>query len=132
LYGLGLRIDGSIDAWGYSGYGGLDVPAPNADFVAISANMIHALGLKSDGSIVAWGYGATPAPPPNVSFASIAAGDYANCDDEGNCEFYSYSLGVKSDGTIIAWGNNILGKLDVTTPNSGRVAIADWARQGLG
>jgi len=35
--------------WGYNGEGELDIPKPNADFVAVSGGAAHALGLKSDG-----------------------------------------------------------------------------------
>ena len=42
-------------AWGNNDYGQCDVPAPNADFVAVAGGDDHSLGLKSDGTIVAWG-----------------------------------------------------------------------------
>ena len=50
-----MRPAGSIVAWGNNGIGQLNVPAPNADFIAIAAGGYHSLGLKSDGTIVAWG-----------------------------------------------------------------------------
>jgi len=34
---LGLKSDGSIVAWGYNGHGQCNVPAPNANFVAVAA-----------------------------------------------------------------------------------------------
>jgi hypothetical protein len=32
-------------AWGYNRFGQCDVPAPNADFVAVAGGMYHSLGL---------------------------------------------------------------------------------------
>ena len=64
-------------AWGRSTEGQCNLPAPNADFVAIAAGGAHNLGLKSDGSIVAWGYnafGECNVPAPNTAFVAVAAG----------------------------------------------------------
>jgi hypothetical protein len=67
-------------AWGYNGYGQLNVPAPNTDFVALAAGTYHtSLGLKADGSIVAWGdneFGQTNVPAPNTDFVAVAGGSY--------------------------------------------------------
>ena len=55
VHSLGLKSDGTIVAWGHNGSGQCNVPAPNADFVAVAGGGYHSLGLKSDGTIVAWG-----------------------------------------------------------------------------
>ncbi len=63
--------------WGWNFYGQLNVPAPNADFVALVGGGEHSLGLKADGSIVAWGWnraGQCDVPTPNTGFVAIAAG----------------------------------------------------------
>ena len=78
-HSLGLKSDGTIVAWGSNGYGQCDVPAPNADFVAVVGGLLHSLGLKSDGTIVAWGYnddGQCDVPAPNAGFVAVAAGGY--------------------------------------------------------
>ena len=106
MYSLGLKSDGTIVGWGWNDSGELNVPAPNADFIAIAAGY-HSLGLKSDGTIVAWGpndYGRLYVPVPNADFIAIAAAGYQ-------------SLGLKSDGTIVAWGDNRYGELNVPAPN---------------
>ena len=42
-----VRLFGSIVAWGDNADGQLDVPAPNADFVAVAGREHHSLGLKA-------------------------------------------------------------------------------------
>ena len=46
---------GSIVAWARNREGQLNVPPPNAAFVAIAAVAHHSLALRADGSIEAWG-----------------------------------------------------------------------------
>ena len=76
-HSLGLKSDGTIVAWGNNDDGQCNVPAPNADFVAVAAGIYHSLGLKSDGTIVAWGDnddGQCDVPAPNADFVAVAAG----------------------------------------------------------
>jgi len=113
-HSLGLKTDGSVVGWGWNGDGQINVPAPNANFLAIAAGAAHSLGLKADGSIVGWGYngfGQTTVPGPNASFVAVATG-------------YNHSLGLKSDGSIVAWGSNGFGQISLPVPNSGFVAVA--------
>ncbi|MBK6900025.1 MAG: hypothetical protein IPH09_12405 [bacterium] len=84
---LGLKADGSVVVWGWNEYGQCNVPAPNADFVAVAAGFRHSLGLKSDGTIVAWGSNVRyerEVPQPNADYIAVAA-------------FGSYSLALRSD-----------------------------------
>jgi hypothetical protein len=104
----------SIVAWGDNEYGQCDVPAPNADFVAVAGGWNHGLGLKSDGTVVAWGrndWGQCDVPAPNADFVAVAGGE-------------CHSLGLKSDGTIVAWGQNDWGQCDVPAPNADFLAVA--------
>jgi hypothetical protein len=92
LHSLGLKVDGSIAAWGWNYFGQCNIPSPNADFIAVAAGGLHNLGLKVDGSIVAWGrnkYGQCNIPSPNANFISVAAGKY-------------HSLGIRSEPPIEA------------------------------
>ena len=71
VHSLGLKSDGSIVGWGYNCNSEINVPPPNAGFVAVAAGGCHSLGLESDGSIVAWGCnsnGQTNVPAPNAEF----------------------------------------------------------------
>ena len=117
---------GAIVAWGYNGYGQLNVPAPNADFIAVAAGEMHSLGLKADGSVVAWGsdsphddHGQCNVPAPNTDFIAIAAGWY-------------HSVGLKADGTIVTWGSNFHGETNLPAPNTGFVDIAAGEFHNLG
>jgi hypothetical protein len=62
-HSLGLKSDGTIVAWGRNNDGQCDVPAPNADFVALAGGGYHSLGLKD----------ATPTPVALQSFESYWA-----------------------------------------------------------
>ena len=46
MHSLGLKSDGSIEAWGRNNEGQCDVPVPNEDFVSIAARWGHSLGIK--------------------------------------------------------------------------------------
>ncbi len=113
-HGLGLRSDGSIEAWGSNTYGECNVPGPNADFVAVAGGQYFSLGLKANGSIIAWGRnndGQCAVPNPNSDFIAVSAGG-------------DHGLGLKSDGSIVAWGDNGQGQCDVPDPNSEFIAIS--------
>ncbi len=80
-----------IVAWGRNWDGQCDVPAPNADFVAVAGGREHSLALKSDGMIVAWGdnyCGECDVPAPNADFVAVAGG-------------YEHSLGLRSYDTPV-------------------------------
>jgi hypothetical protein len=47
VHSLGLKSDWTIVAWGQNDFGQCDVPAPNADFVAVAGGWYHSLGLRS-------------------------------------------------------------------------------------
>jgi hypothetical protein len=118
----GAALQTSVVAWGLNDYGQSNVPAPNADCVAVAVGGAHSLGVKPNGSIVAWGwneYGQCTVPAPNSGFVAVAGG-------------WFHSLGLKADGSIVAWGRNNYGQCNVPAPNSGFVAVAAGYYHSLG
>jgi hypothetical protein len=119
---LGTPSDGTVVTWGSNGAGQLNVPAPNAEFVAVAGGSLHSLGLRADGSIVAWGRnndGQLNVPAPNTGFVAVSANQ-------------RHSLGLKGDGSVVGWGGNAQGQLNVPAPNAGFVAIAAGLNFSLG
>src|SRR4030088_1117679 len=123
-HSLGLKSDGSVWAWGNSGwgqlgqgtYGGSSKPiqVPGlGNVVGVASGSLHNLALKSDGTVWGWGFnyygqvgngtsGGNVLSPAQVKGLSgvtalVAAG------------FTSYAL--KSDRTVWAWGYDGLGEL---------------------
>ncbi|MFH1596882.1 MAG: hypothetical protein ABIG94_11055, partial [Pseudomonadota bacterium] len=65
-HSLGLKVDGSLYAWGRNAYGQLGIgnkinqntptPVAGAGWVAVAAGSYHSLGRRADGALYAWGY----------------------------------------------------------------------------
>ncbi|MBN2018754.1 MAG: hypothetical protein JW749_00855 [Sedimentisphaerales bacterium] len=111
-HSLGLKIDGSIVAWGRNFFGQSEIPE-GSDYVAVAAGENHSLALTADGSVVAWGFNEShqcDVPAPNSDFVAIASGS-------------NHSLALKADGRIIAWGLNNFGQRTLPAGND-FVAIA--------
>ena len=126
-YGLALKNDGTVWAWGLNEWGELGdgttdssstpVQVQNLGGVtAIAAGSGYSLAVRNDGAVWAWGanwYGElgdgttddrhTPVQVQNLSGVTAVAARF-------------HSLSLKSDCTVWAWGNNIAGQLgDGTT-----------------
>src|SRR5690554_3223104 len=114
---LGLKSDGTVEAWGNTANGRTNVPTALSSPVkgeAIAGGSSHSLALKSDGTVEAWGNnnnGQSTVPDGLSGVSAIASG-------------YSHSLALKSDGTVVAWGWNLNGQRTVPVGLSGVVAIA--------
>jgi alpha-tubulin suppressor-like RCC1 family protein len=97
-FGLGLRPNGTVAAWGFDlfGFGMLDIPPGLTSVVAVAAGAFFGMALKADGTVVAWGQngdGQTNVPPDLTNAVAIAAGVY-------------HCLALRSDGTVLEWGYN--------------------------
>src|SRR6266550_1146486 len=124
-FGLALRTDGTVLAWGDNQFGELGNGATSApvvtptvipglsNVVAVAAGALTAMALKNDGTVLAWGYNQdgevgigtftpsvpTPTQVPGLSAVtaiSVGGGDLG---------------ALKADGTVWEWGDNTLGQL---------------------
>jgi alpha-tubulin suppressor-like RCC1 family protein len=134
-FGLALRADGTVEAWGANAHGQLGnreefgVRTPTliehlSGVTQVAAGLSHSLALLSNGTVMAWGDneegqlgdGKTvdsevPVPVPGVSGATAIAAD------EG------HSLALLSNGHIMAWGDNEDGELGTGNTHSSNVPV---------
>jgi alpha-tubulin suppressor-like RCC1 family protein len=136
-FGLALRSDGTVWAWGSNGGGQLGDGTTTASettpvqvtglsgVVAVAAGIDQSLALRSDGTVWAWGgdrYGqlgdganssAQPTPVQVTGLTGvtkIAAGGL-------------FSLALRTDGTVWAWGYNAVGELGNGTTADSNVPV---------
>jgi len=113
-FGVALKSNGTVLAWGNDFYGQTEVPAGLTDVVAISTGTDHSLALKGDGTVVGWGanwYGETIPPSDLTDAVAVEAG-------------FVYSLALKSDRTVVGWGLNNTGVLEIPPDLTDVIAIA--------
>lgn len=99
-FNLGLRVDGTVHAWGQDKFGLLKVPASATGVVSVAAGTNHAVALRRDGSLVVWGSnfrGQTDVPATATGVVAVAAGA-------------DHTLVLRNDRTIVAWGANDYGQ----------------------
>jgi len=128
-----VQSDGTMQAWGYNGYGQLgdgtatdranpvtvtdNTPATINGISAIATGQLHTLALKTDGTLLAWG---------NNEYGQLGDGTIINRsnpvvvkDAQGSpitgvtaiAAGIFHNLALKSDGTLLAWGTNWGGQL---------------------
>ncbi|MFA6961193.1 MAG: fibronectin type III domain-containing protein [Opitutaceae bacterium] len=123
-FGVALKSDGTVWAWGSNGAGELGTnynPSISStpirsgtitNVVAIAAGARHVLVLKTDGSVSAWGYNAYGQLGDNtnnnrgVAGAVTLTGQYTVIAAGQN-----NSAALKSDGTLYTWGENSYGQV---------------------
>jgi alpha-tubulin suppressor-like RCC1 family protein len=145
---LGLRINGTIWAWGANGDGRLGdettifksspvlVAGEFTDWCQISNGLRHSVAIRSNGTAWSWGcnnYGQLGSGD-TVSYSSpvsVVGGFTDWCQVSGA---YSISLGLRSNGTLWSWGLNTDGRLGTgdTVTYSSPVSVVggftDWCR----
>jgi alpha-tubulin suppressor-like RCC1 family protein len=152
-YGLALKADGTVVAWGQSSYGATNIPAGLTNVVKVAAGARHALAMRANGTILGWGD--SSGNVRNLSslldrFTDVAAGyeHSATLTRDGRVQTYGsnsqgqqnipptatnviavvcgayHTLALKADGTVVGWGQNTSGQCNVPVGLSNAVAIA--------
>jgi alpha-tubulin suppressor-like RCC1 family protein len=141
-FGLAIKADGSLWAWGDNEYGQLGTGmgpgqlrptrvGTDTDWVQVVAGSLHGLARKADGTVWAWGYNAggqlglgtttnqyAPALVAVPASARLAAGD-------------AHSLALLATGQVYAWGQNTSGQLGASTPVGTAVLVPTAIPGGL-
>ena len=102
-HSLAVRSDGTVAAWGWNGYGQLNLPAGLTGVVSLATGNGHALALKEDGTVAGWGansFGESKVPAGLVNVIAVSAGG-------------THSLALKDDGTVVAWGDSRYGLANI-------------------
>ena len=129
----GVKIDDTVDCWGWDGWDQLALPA--GKFAQVSAGDRHTCGVRTDDTVDCWGRDTDgQSTPPSGTFAELGAGHSHTCgvrtddtvdcwglDDDGQSTPPSgtfvqvsaglgHTCGVKTDGTVICWGRDNVGQ----------------------
>lgn len=136
-FGLALKNDGTVWAWGGGSYGELGVNSNNVHatpvqvhglgnvdhltgIVGVAAGESHSLAVGSNGSVYSWGrnnHGQLGVHSDNNHFYPVQVHGLGNVGYLGNIEQVAagefFSMGLKNDGTAVyAWGGNSYGQID--------------------
>lgn len=93
-HAVGLRVDGTVTAWGQNDFGQATVPAGLDGVVSVAAGSTHSLALRRDGSVTAWGANnqLQSAIPAGLSRVRVIAASGLT------------SMAIQDDGVVRAWG----------------------------
>ena len=94
----GLRSSGTVECWGFNGFGQAD--APSGRFQSVDAGMHHSCGVTLLGTVECWGFDAFgQATAPEGSFKSVSAGGYQTC-------------AISENDEVVCWGGSRDGEAD--------------------
>jgi alpha-tubulin suppressor-like RCC1 family protein len=105
-----------VIAWGWNGYGQLNVPSGLTNVTAISAGQGTTLALNADGTLVQWG--SINYDPTHQVPASLRAPRAISSGSD------PFNLALKTDGTVVGWGGNDYGCSSPPAGLNGVIAIA--------
>jgi alpha-tubulin suppressor-like RCC1 family protein len=120
-WGLVLKSDGTISAWGWSTYGQTNLPQAATNVLSVDAGEQHGLMLKGDGTVEAWAgdsfYGETNVPAGLSNVVCVRGGS-------------TESLALRADGTAVGWGYGTATNVPADFTNA--VAVDAGGYFGLG
>lgn len=144
---FGIRLDGSLWAWGENNHGELGDGTktnrfspvhvlPGTTWKSVSAGFRHTVAIKWDGTLWAWGLN-------NLGQIDGTGGEVLTPKQVGNASDWSmisagsdYTLAIKTDGSLWAWGYNALAGLGDGTldpkPTPQRVGTDTWKTASAG
>ena len=144
----------NIQAWGWNGYGGNNVPPDLTNAIAVGGGWGYSAALRADGTVIAWGdnrSGECNVPAGLSNVVAISCGGFHilalrpdgtvaawGDDSQGQTDVPPgltnvisiaaadgwHSLAVRSDGTVVAWGYNCCGQRNVPPGLSNVIAVA--------
>jgi hypothetical protein len=100
-FGLAVRTNGQVLAWGSPVGGVTTVPVGVSNVVGLAAGTYHGVGLKSDGTVAVWGF---PAGVTNVP------GELTNRSSNNFVRAVAVAAGgegvlvLRADGSLRGWG----------------------------
>ncbi|WP_395065327.1 T9SS type A sorting domain-containing protein [Flavobacterium sp.] len=120
---LGLKLNGTLWAWGNNTYGQLgdgstmnkNIPVQigfDTNWQKIRSGYSHSLAIKNDGTLWVWGrnnsgqLGDNSLIDKNFPIQIGSSNDWVNV-----YAGYEFSIALKNDGSIWSWGNNQVGQL---------------------
>jgi hypothetical protein len=108
----GRRADGSVVAWGYSGFGEADVPEDLPPAIHVETGFRATMALLEDGTIRCWGDpNGNCAIPPGLDDVVAFSASY-------------HTAAVRSDGSVVCWGRNTDGQCNVPAGVDSVVAVS--------
>ncbi len=116
-FGLALRNDGAVAAWGNTNFGQLRVPVTLSNVTAIAAGGMNCLAINGNGTVVGWGSARVPDALNNV-IAIATGGTSGGFGGPGGV-----GVALKDDGTVVSWDTRN-GLTNTPTGLSNIVAIA--------
>jgi hypothetical protein len=118
-HGLGLRLDGTITAWGQNADGECSVPP--GTYRSVGAGADFSLAIRADGSIAAWGRdsdGLVSRVPAGKNFVAVDGGE-------------AFAVALRSDGSLVAWGNDRWAQVSGAPKGTGFKAVVAGDAHGV-